>query len=169
MGLISFFQKKEDEKVQLATPLNEDSDYMRELASKSHEAKRITAEKRKIERERAKIMEQIELEKARAQLEDLKSELYGEDEPEDDSMNPNDMFQMFMMNLMAKQNGIQMPTQPNIQEQNPPTAPAGVPNFSDEQMVQGINKLFNKDQIQALRGMSEADVLQAHRIIKNSP
>jgi hypothetical protein len=98
MGLFDIFKRKDK----------------RNNHSFSDDDRKYSADLRKLNAERKKILQEIELEKAKFELDQLRDELYNDDEEEQAtiSQSPEQMImQMFIMNMMKNQQQAQTPVQ----------------------------------------------------------
>jgi hypothetical protein len=165
MGIFDKIWKKKDENLDFEEKEPQD---MRELAYKSHDTMRIKREQKKIQDEIRNTEAMIRLEEQNLRLAEIQerlAEIRGENDEEEEEQqkgfNPENMLMSILMGQQMK----------NVQPMPPQTANAEVkavqpPKFTDEQMKAGIDKLFNKQQLELLKNMDEADILQAHRIAK---
>jgi len=165
---MEFFKKifkKKEEKAEI------DEEYsleMSKLAELSAAKRSQYAERKKIQKEIENTKELIKLEEEKLRLEEIREKLaeirgdyLEEDEEEEDkNFNPETLLMGILTSAQSK--GLnQMPAQTM-----PAPTPVQQPKFTDEQMKEGLGKLFNKQQLEILKNMDEADILQAHRLSK---
>jgi len=140
MSFWNLFKRKEREKRSDYDFNDED----REFASKVCRQK---AEIRRLRQEQQMLEEQMKITKLKAELEDLKDELYGEDEEDTEGSNP--MESMLMSVLMSKFKGSSTPLNSTTNSLNP-TAPLdltheeikeALPNFVTQEQLAKIKKL----------------------------
>ena len=135
------------------------SELNRQKAYLSIEARRENAEIQRIERERRKIERQIELESARAQLQELKDELYGDEDEEPEVSDKETM----MMNLLTKFL--------NPQAQNPPSPAPPTPQESnlnpllDDQALTQIKEKLPKQMVENLKMIDEDSLIKLKRML----
>lgn len=165
MGIFDKIFKKKEEKAEI------DEEYsleMTKLAELSADKRKINAKRKQIQREIEETKAQIQLEEERLRLEEIRAKLdeirasYEPDEEEieeESSISPETL-------LMGILTGAQNKGLNQMPPQTMPTAPVKQPKFTDEQMKEGLGKLFNKQQLEILKNMDEADILQAHRLSK---
>ena len=161
MGKITDFFSKKPVLVTEETPLSADGRYydseeQRQKAYMAQEARAENNELRKLDRERKKIERQIELERARADLQDLKDDLYGPEEEggEEETLSPKEQMMMaFMQKIINPQ---QPQTQPQEQPPMQPVEPQPAP-LSDEVLIEFAKKIPNyyKERIKQIRQRSK--------------
>jgi hypothetical protein len=165
MGIFSKIWKKKEENLDFEEKEPQD---MREIAYKAHDMRRINQEQKKIQQEIRNTEAMIRLEEQNLRLAEIQERLADirgdneeDEEEEQKGFNPENMLMTILLGQQAKNAQVMPPQTANVEVQA--VAP---PKFTDEQMKAGIDKLFNKQQLELLKNMEEADVLQAHRIAK---